>query len=352
MKYMPQDNRESSAQVLIVDDMDINVDILANIIEEMGYQPLCALSVEEAFGFLRNSLPQLILLDVSMPQMDGYEFCSLLKKSPVTRDIPVIFISALDTIQDKIKGLELGAADFITKPFEAAEVMMRVENHLAARQMKLEQLNFNRRLHKMMTEQMEKLNSEKKAIVCALAEMVSNRVGIPKDHLTNVRQNARILAQSLQLAPGFGELLTEEFIADIGDAAILHDIGYLWEDDEAHVAAGKRILETILANEPPSAWKDMAITIAYHHHCDFANHDELPLAARITRIVNDFDNISRSKKAEGVAEADIKKEALMEMAAGAGKDYDPQIIEVLTKVQRHLQISPNSATLSTKEDAR
>lgn len=327
------------AQVLIVDDMEINVDILTNIITEMGFLPLSAYNVEDAFQIMKNTLPDLILLDVSMPQMDGYEFCSILKKNPVTREIPVIFISALDTIQDKLKGLELGAVDFITKPFEATEVVMRVKNQLETRKMKQEMENFNRRLQRMLSAQMEKLDSEKKAILCALAEMISDRRGVPGKHLTRVKINSRILAQSLQISPIFEEFITEEFILNIGDAAILHNIGYLWEDDKkGHCERGAEIIEKLLGNEPSGVFKKMAIDVVSRHHDDFGSSANIPLAARIIRIINDFDSLLQEFRVKSEDEVNIKAAVINTLESESQTLYDPQIFNIFKKIQRQLHI--------------
>lgn len=332
-------NNESHSKVLIVDDMAINVDILAEIISEMGFEPLSAYSVEEAFAFIKNALPQLILLDVSMPQMDGYEFCSILKKNPVTRDIPVIFISALDTIQDKLRGLELGAVDFITKPFEATEVTMRVRNHLENRRMKQEMESFNHRLHKMLSSQMEKMDNEKKAVICALAEMINLRMGVPEGHLKKVKYNSRILAQSLQLSPVFEEVITEEFIENIGEAAMLHNLGYMWEPEkENHCITGAEILEALLEYEPTSIFKEMAIDVIASHHDRYDENDKIPLAARITHIVNDFDHYVYRLRENGDDETSIKQKAIDALLPNSGIIYDPLILEIFRKVQRQLHI--------------
>lgn len=113
-----QNNDE--VKILVVDDVEVNLIILEEIIKNMGYQPLLAQSVKEALKIIEDSevLPRIVLSDISMPDIDGYTFCSMLKKDSYTKDIPVIFISAMDSASDLSKGFALGAVDYISKPFE------------------------------------------------------------------------------------------------------------------------------------------------------------------------------------------------------------------------------------------
>jgi diguanylate cyclase (GGDEF)-like protein len=127
--------------ILIVDDTPENLTILRQILTEQGYRVRPALSGEIALKAVQADIPNLILLDIMMPGMDGFEVCSKLKSEARTSDIPVIFISALDETEDKVKGFQVGGVDFITKPFHTAEVLVRVETHLALRNMQLQLLD-------------------------------------------------------------------------------------------------------------------------------------------------------------------------------------------------------------------
>ncbi|NER03468.1 MAG: response regulator [Okeania sp. SIO3C4] len=120
----------SSSYILIVDDMPINLRLLSILLQRNGYQVKTELSGKTALETIRTNPPSLILLDVMMPEMDGYEVCQQLKTLDELCDIPVIFISALDDTLDKIKAFELGAVDYITKPFQSEEVLARVKNQL------------------------------------------------------------------------------------------------------------------------------------------------------------------------------------------------------------------------------
>lgn len=121
---------DESADILIVDDTPENLRLLSLILQEQGYQARKALSGERALRAVETVLPELILLDISMPEMDGYEVCRRLKANAVTAGIPIIFISALNQPMDKVTAFEVGGVDYITKPFQEQEVLARVENHL------------------------------------------------------------------------------------------------------------------------------------------------------------------------------------------------------------------------------
>ncbi len=117
-------------EILIVDDTPASLKLLSELLLSEGYQVRPANSGELALVSIQSKLPQMILLDIRMPGIDGYEVCRRLKADNATKDIPVIFISALDAVKDRIKGFECGGIDFITKPFQREEVLARVRNHL------------------------------------------------------------------------------------------------------------------------------------------------------------------------------------------------------------------------------
>jgi len=120
----------SHKNILIVDDTPANLTVLRQILAEHGYRARPALSGEIALRTIQSDLPDLILLDILMPGMDGYEVCKRLKAEEKTRDVPVIFISALNEIEDKMRAFSAGGVDYISKPFQAQEILARVKTHL------------------------------------------------------------------------------------------------------------------------------------------------------------------------------------------------------------------------------
>jgi signal transduction histidine kinase len=158
--------------ILIVDDNPVNIDLLSEYLETAGFDISVAESGERALEQIYFVLPDLILLDVMMPEPDGFETCRRLKENPQTRNIPVIFMTALDEITDKVKGFEVGAVDYLTKPIHHAEVIARVNNHLTIRN-----------LQRSLEEQNRDLQ--------AFAHMVAHDLSNPLSHITMVAQMLR-----------------------------------------------------------------------------------------------------------------------------------------------------------------
>jgi diguanylate cyclase (GGDEF)-like protein len=146
--------------IVIVDDMPDNLRLLADILKDKGYKVRPAPSGARALATIRKEPPELILLDIMMPEMDGYEVCRQLKAGEGTKDIPIIFLSALNEVFDKVKAFKAGGVDFITKPFQVEEVLARVRTHLTIRAQQVALLQKNEELLKknaLITEQAKKL---------------------------------------------------------------------------------------------------------------------------------------------------------------------------------------------------
>ena len=133
-----ENNSSATESILLVDDNPTNLQVLFQTLENIGCKLLIAKNGEIALSIAGKALPDLILLDIMMPGIDGYEVCRQLKANPVTSDIPVIFLSALGDTEDKVKGLQLGAVDYVTKPFQPDEVIARVNTHLTIHRLKRE----------------------------------------------------------------------------------------------------------------------------------------------------------------------------------------------------------------------
>jgi signal transduction histidine kinase len=160
--------------VLVVDDNPANLNLLFDLLDEAGFEVLVSQSGESALKRATNTHPDIILLDVMMPGMDGFETCKQLKANGATQDIPVIFMTALSSTEDKIKGLELGAVDYISKPIQAREVLARVRTHLTIQQLQRDLRKKNEELS-VLLEREKELNQLKSRFV----SMVSHEFKTP-----------------------------------------------------------------------------------------------------------------------------------------------------------------------------
>lgn len=354
--------KKKEVKILVVDDVEVNVIILEEIIRNMGYEALAATGVKQALELMQNekTLPQVILTDISMPDIDGFEFCTMLKKDPYTKDIPVIFISAMDSSADLSKGFELGAVDYIAKPFERVEVEMRINTHLKLYTLQRDLEENNKRLSLVVTRQMEKLRIEQKNIMLALARLVENKECASGNHHSNIAYNSRILAQAMQMSPVFEHLMTETFIDTIESSAGLHDIGKIMIPDsiilkkgpltdeeyqimKTHSELGAQTLMDIYEGMERNEFINLAIEIAYYHHENWDGTGypkklsgvEIPLAARIVRVVDVFD----SMLGERVYRKSLPLEDVLQFIEhGAGTYFDPEIVKIFLKIYRNFKI--------------
>ncbi|MGD1809674.1 response regulator [Dapis sp. BLCC M126] len=148
--------------ILLVDDQPENLKLLSDLLEEQGYEVQQAINGVIALQAIAVGSPDVVLLDIHMPQLDGYTVCQRLKANPNTQDIPVIFVSALDEAWDKVKAFSVGGSDYITKPFKTVEVLARVENQLKVRHLQLEVQSLQQELKKknyQLQQALQKLQS-------------------------------------------------------------------------------------------------------------------------------------------------------------------------------------------------
>lgn len=349
----------SVPRILIVEDTDVNALLLEQMIRHMGYSSVRAANGKVAMQLLKEDLPQLILMDISMPEMNGYELCEVLKKNKDTRDIPVIFISAMDGSDARIRGFKAGAVDFIPKPFVPLEVTMRIENHLKMYKMQQEMEEYSYKLNHLVNEQMKRIEQEQKNILFALAKITEGRDNATGNHLANISYNCRMLAQSLQFSPKFEKEITASFIEKIGVAAMLHDIGKIQIQDEIllkpgqlsfqerdvikqHTTIGARILEEIYGSTEKNDFLPMAINIARYHHerwngtgyPEGIKGREIPLSARIVSLIDIFDTLTgeRCYKLAYTLEESIK---IIENCKG--NYFDSDIVDVFMKIYKQLR---------------
>ncbi len=344
--------------ILIVDDINANLVVLTEMIRNAGYIARPVTSAKQAMNAIEMLLPHLILLDVSMPEIDGFEFCAMLKKNVNTRDIPIIFISALDSPEDKIKGFQLGAVDYIAKPFEAEEVSLRVNTHLKIYRMQQELELYNKKLHKIINDQIRKIYEEQKNILHAMNNLSKKRAGRNDGHVDRIGKNSRLLALGLQLSPHYKDFISNSFIDSIELAAPLHDIGKIGitdfillkqgeltpEEDrvmKTHTVIGGNTLKEIYSYGHNEFIK-MAIEIAMYHHENWDGSGypeglkglEIPLSARIVAIIDAYDTARFQIFREY---SDPQKVAVAYIQEKSGTYFDPDIVRIFMKIHNQLK---------------
>lgn len=349
-----EDKAANREKILIVDDVEINRAILEEIILHMGCSPILAESGEEALRLVKETSPQLILTDISMPGMDGYELCRTLKANKKTRNIPIIFISAYNDPEDIVEGLQMGGEDYITKPFISEVVQARVGVHLRLHVAKQELMEMNRRLQVSVNEQLRQMELEKRNILYALANIAAQNADYEKTHIERLKYNCRILAQGMQLSALFEDKVSDTCIDTIELTAPLCDIGNigipkellskgrdLTPEDEAivqnHTTLGARFLSDLHVNSDYNDFITTSIDIAQNHHENWDGSgyprglagDEIPLAAQIVSVAERYCTLTGR---EGCS----REEALAIMQKEAGVKLNPDIFGIFNKISRQL----------------
>lgn len=337
-------------KVMIVDDTPENLRILHRILKKEDYiisvfpNPLMALNAAEKI------MPDLFLLDIMMPEMNGYELCRKLKESRATREIPVLFISALTSVEDKMEAFKAGGEDFITKPFYPEEVVARVNTHIRLYRMNKLLKDYNRQLQKKIQEKVREVEEAKKASLTALTEATGQRDKETGEHIERVQQSCHFLAMKLQEAGIYGEYLNDEYISHIYFASSLHDVGKVGIPDQilhkpgklteeefdvikTHVTLGFDMIERIQVKYPQNKILDMGKIIALYHHEKWdgtgypkgLKGEEIPLSARIMALVDVYDALrSERPYKKGLSH----EEALRIISEGKGKHFDPELTAI------------------------
>lgn len=356
---MGQENKRSeAAKILIVDDVDTNRFVLRDIIQEMGHQPILTENGVQALKIVNRIRPQLIILDVAMPEMDGHSFCKIMKENAETRDIPIIFISAFDDPSDVVEGFNLGGEDYITKPFIPDVVKARLRLHLRLHDANHKLVEMNRLLQSSVSEQLHQLEMEKKNVLYALTRVARENACYDKDHMERLCYNCRKLAEAMQLSVDYGHLISDAYIDTIEMAAPLCDLGnvaiptnllqkkdFLLPEEVAvirtHTTIGAKILQDIRDTGDYNDFLQMSIDIAYYHHENWDGSgypcgkkgEEIPLSAQIVSVISSYCAITESRAYRDSYEIE---EALEMMEADAGKKFSPNIFQILRRIYRQM----------------
>jgi len=335
--------------IILVDDNPANLRIGKNVLAEK-YAVATAPSAEKMFSLLENNNPAMILLDVDMPEMNGYEAIKILKTKPQTKDIPVIFLTARTESDDELAGLSLGAIDYIVKPFQPPLLLKRIEVHLLVEAQRKELQYFNKNLQKMVEEKTQSVLELQNAMLKTMAELVECRDDITGGHIERTQRGIKILLEELEKNGVYRDetegwdmnlLLQSCQLHDVGkisiDDRILKKPGRLsdeeFEEMKKHASFGEQIIEKIEALAKESDFLNYAKIFAASHHEKWdgtgyprgLKEHEIPLLGRIMAIADVYDAL--------VSERPYKKafshdEAVRIIVEGSGTQFDSALIQV------------------------
>ena len=341
--------------MLVVDDTPQNIKLMAELLRD-DYKVLVANKGERALQLAAaESRPDLILLDVMMPEMDGYEVIRRLKSDPVTREIPVIFLTAKNEIDDETLGLSLGAVDYITKPISPPIVLARLKTHLIVK----ESADFLRDQAAFLEAEVAKRNQKLEAIqdvtVLALASLAETRDNETGNHILRTQRYVRVLAERLRLNPTFAGRIDDEYVKTLFKSAPLHDIGKVGIPDAVLLKPGKLTddefavmkthtrlgYEAILRAEESLGMEldflKMSKEIALSHqekwdgsgYPDGLKGEQIPLSARLMAVADVYDALISKRVYKPRMSGE---EARAIIVNGKGTHFDPAVIEAFEAV--------------------
>ena len=343
----------SRKTIFLVDDDITNLTIGNNVLSEF-YNVFTLNSCARLLKMLEKRIPDLILLDVEMPETNGYETIKLIKSKESTRNVPVIFLTAQSDGENELKGLSLGAIDYIIKPFSPPLLLKRIEIHLLIESQKKELVNFNNNLQQMVETRTKTVVELKDTYIKTLAELVEYRDYITGGHIERTQHYLSILLDALKKDGSYVSEISSWDNDLIIRSAQLHDIGKIaikdsilqkpgsltdseFKEIKLHVTVGERIIEKIMKSTTDRFFLEQArILVATHHEkWDGSGYprelkgEKIPLQGRLMAIVDVYDALVSDRPYR----SGIKHNEAVDIISGnKGKHFDPALVDIFLGV--------------------
>ena len=357
---MAERYKEEKDLIFIVDDNPSNLRIVKNILSEK-FSVATAPSAEKLFNLLENNKPSLILLDIEMPEIDGYEAIKVLKSKPETRDIPVIFLTGRTESDDEVTGLSLGAIDYITKPIQPILLLKRIEVHLLVEKQKIilehqaaELKFFNDNLRKLVDEKTQSVLQLQNVLLKTMAELVEYRDDITGRHIERTQKGIRLLLTEIKKDSIYMEEAEEWDIDLLVQSCQLHDVGKIFisdsilrkpghlnidefEDIKIHTHIGKQIVEKVEILAVESEFLRYAKVFAESHHEKWdgtgypggLKGQEIPLLGRVMAIADVYDALVSVRPYKN---SYTHEEAVEIIKRDSGTQFDPELVKIFLRV--------------------
>jgi len=349
-------NEDYRPTILVVDDAPQNLSLMVGLLCDQ-YAVRVARNGVQALEIARSSTPpDLILLDVVMPEMDGYTVCRQLKADPLTADIPVIFLTAKSEMEDEQQGFELGATDYITKPISSPLMLARVKTQLALKASADFLRDKNVFLEREIARRTEEVRAVKEATIVMLASLAETRDNETGNHILRTQHYVRALALALRNHPRFSGMLNDRNIDLLFKSAPLHDIGKVGIPDsillkpgpltksefdimKTHTTLGRDAIEAAERRlGRPVAFLQFAKEIAYSHQekWDGSGYpqglasDDIPLSARLMAVADVYDALISRRVYKPAFPHEQAVEIIM---SGRGKHFDPDITDAFWRTR-------------------
>ena len=353
-------NFQQKPSVLVVDDNGDNLSLMFGLLKSL-YTVRGANAGESALRLVRSGTPpDLILLDVMMPGLSGYDVCEALKSDASTRDIPVIFLTALTEAAEEYRGLQLGAVDYITKPVHPAIFLSRVKAHLENRAAREFLRNQNALLESEVRKRTRETLDTQDATIVILASIVETRDTETGNHIRRTQHYVRALARQLRAHPGFAGYLTDHEIDILFKSAPLHDIGKIGIPDKILLKPGKLDAEefeimkthTTLGHKAiEDAEKQLGmkveflarakeIALTHHEKWDGSGYpaklrgNAIPISGRLMAVADVYDAL----RSQRVYKPSLPHDRAISMVVeGKGSHFDPDMIDAFVAIADQFQ---------------
>ena len=345
--------------ILCVDDTPVNMFLLVELLKGT-YRVKTATNGPLALQLAATSPPDLILLDVMMPDMDGYEVCRRLKANSAIKHIPVLFLTAKTQAEEEAYGLNLGAADYIHKPINPPILLARVHHHLAIKQYYDFLQGKNQWLEDEVTLRISQLNRMQDATIYVITTLAEFRDEETGNHIRRTQEYMRLIAHKMQGLPEYANEFTPERTDQIIKSAPLHDVGKIaipdnillkpgrlsteeFEIMKTHTTRGYQILSQAIKNMKESGgFLEVAQQIAHSHHEQWDGSgypeglakDQIPLPARMMAVIDVYDAI---RSARPYKQAESHEQAVAVLRQKSGSHFDPQVVEVFLTFDTEVQ---------------